>query len=118
MYDSESLLAEAQAANEESWFVQSIDVYERTDSTLSLRMYIRRDLFVQAFIGEVTGSLYFALVERNQRIYGIDREADRWHVHPFEDPSKHESFLPGLGPTPLLAFMSKVEQVLVEGDLL
>ena len=39
-----------------------------------------RDLFVQAFIGEITGSLYFALIERNQRIYGIDRENDQWHL--------------------------------------
>ena len=118
MYNSESFLSEAQVANEKLWFVQSLEVYERTDSTLTLRLYIRPDLFVQAFIGEVTGSLYFALIERNQRIYGIDRETDHWHLHSFEEPHKHELFLPGLGPTPLLAFMSKVEKVLVEENLL
>ncbi len=93
MYNSESVLSEAQVANEKLWFVQ-------------------------AFIGEVTGLLYFPLIERNQRIYGIDRETDHWHLHPFEEPHKHELFLPGLGPTPLLAFMSKVEKVLVENNLL
>lgn len=118
MYNSESLLYEAQEANERLWFVQSLQVHERTDSTLSLRLYIRPDLFVQAFIGEVTGSLYFALIERNQRILGIDRENDQWHLHPFGVPQKHETLSEGIGPTPLLAFMSKVEMVLVEENLL
>ena len=111
-------MSEAQEANESLWFVQSLEVYERTDSTLSLRLHIRPGLFVQAFIGEVTGSLYFALIERNQRIFGIDRENDHWHLHPFEEPQEHEAFSVGLGPTPLLAFMSKTERVLVEENLL
>ena len=118
MYNSDSFLSEGQVAEGELWFVRSLEVYERTDSTLALRPYIRSDLFVQAFIGEVTGSLYFALIERNQRIYGIDREGGNWHSHPFEAPHKHEVFSSGLGPTPLLAVMSKVEKVLVENNLL
>ena len=70
------------------------------------------------FIGEMTDSLYFALIEGNQRIYGIDRESGDWHLHPFEAPHKHEFFKHGLGPKPLLGFLSKVEGVLVENNLL
>jgi len=118
VYNSGSLLSEAESAHEKLWFVQSLDVCVRTDSTLSLRLNIRPDLFVHVFIGEMTGSLYFALIEGNQRIFGIDREADHWHCHPFEKPHKHQHFSPGLGPKPLLAFMSRVEKVLVENNLL
>lgn len=65
----------------------------------------------------MTDSLYFALIEGNQRIFGIDREAKQWHEHPFEAPHNHELFAEGLGPKPLLAFLSKVEMLLIENDL-
>lgn len=93
MYNANSLLAEAQEALDKLWFLQSLEVSNRTDSTLSLRLYIRPDLFVQAFLGELTDSLYFALIEGNQRIFGIDRECEQWHLHPFEYPHKHEPFV-------------------------
>ncbi len=117
MYNSDSLLSEAKLVHEKIWFVESIEVCAKTDYTLSLRLYIRRELFVQVFIGEMTGSLYFALIEGNQRIFGIDLESDQWHLHPFEKPHKHE-VCSGLGPKPLFSFLSKVERILVENDLL
>lgn len=52
MYNSDSLLSEAQVAHKKLWFVESLEVYERTDSTLSLRLNIRLGLFVHAFIGD------------------------------------------------------------------
>ena len=73
MYNTGSFLSEAQEANDKFWFVQSLEVHVRTDSTLSLRLSIRPGLFVQAFMGEMTNSLYFALIEGDQRIFGIDR---------------------------------------------
>lgn len=117
MYDVNSLLAESREALDKAWFLQSLEVSDRTDLTLSLRLYIRHDLFVQVFLGELTDSLYFALIEGNQRIFGIDREAKQWHEHPFEAPHNHEPFAEGLGPKPLLAFLSKVEMLLIEKDL-
>ena len=73
MYNADLLLAEAQEALGKVWFLQSLEVSDRTDLTLSLRLYIRHDLFVQVFLGELTGSLYFALTEGNHRIFGTDR---------------------------------------------
>jgi len=75
VYNADDLQFEAQEALEKSWFIQSLEEIERTDLTLSLRLYIRPGLFVQAFMGELTGSLYFALIEGERRIFGIDREA-------------------------------------------
>lgn len=117
MRDVNSLLVESREALDKVWFLQSLEVSDRTDLTLSLRLYIRHDLFVQVFLGELTDSLYFALIEGNQRIFGIDRECKQWHVHPFEAPHNHEPFAEGLGPKPLLAFLSKVEMLLIEKDL-
>lgn len=117
MYNISALLAEAQEALDRVWFVQSLEVIERTDSTISLRLHIRAGLFVQVFLGELTGSLYFGLIERKQRIFGIDRESSEWHSHPYEAPHNHEPFAEGLGPKPLLTFLSKVEMLLIEKDL-
>lgn len=102
MHDADNLWFEAREALEEMWFIQSLEALERTDFTLSLRLYVRPDLFVQAFLGELTGSFYFALIEGGQRIFGVDREADTWHLHPYKAPHTHEPLPEGLGPEPLL----------------
>ena len=118
LYKTDSLLSEAREAHDKVWFIQSFEMCGRTDSTLSLRLYIRQGLYVHAFIGEMTNSLYFALIEGSQRIFGIDHEGGHWHLHSFEAPHKHDFFDEGLGPKPLLAFLSKAEKVLVENNLL
>lgn len=118
MNTTSELLVEAQEAFQKVWFVQSLDVFERTDQTLSIRLMIKSDLFVQTFIGEITGSLYFALIEGKQRIFGIDRESGEWHEHPFATPEKHRPLEEGLGPKPLLKFLYIVEEILLEQDLL
>jgi len=118
VYNSQSLLDEAQEALHKVWFIQSLEVVERTDATLSLRLIIRSNLFVHAFVGELTSSLYFALIESERRIFGIDRVFGEWHVHPFEATHQHEPLVEGLEPKPLLKFLSKVESLLIENSLL
>ncbi len=113
MYSRTDLQFEAQEALDTAWFVQSLEEMERTDITLSLRLYIRRDLFVQAFLGEQSGSLYFALIESRQRIFGVDREGDDWHVHPYDASAEHAPLSAGLGPKSLLAFLDQGEELCV-----
>ena len=90
MSELADLRAEAAEALEQVWFIQSLEEGERTDITLSLRFHIRRDLFVQVFFGAKSASLYLALIEGGRRVFGIDREAGDWHVHPYEAEEKHE----------------------------
>ena len=118
MHKQTALREEAQAALDQFWFIQSIEEIERTDSTVALRLYIRDNLFVHVFLGELTGSLYFALIENDRRIYGIDYEARRWHQHPFVAPDRHEFLSEGLGVKPLLTFLARVEDLLLAEDLL
>lgn len=118
MNELSDLKSEVLDALEKVWFVQSIDNVEETDITLSLRLHIQPQLFVQLFFGQHSESLYMALIEGEQRIFGIDREAGDWHIHPFENIEKHEQLPEGLGPKPLLAFLARVEDLLLEQDLL
>ncbi len=118
MDSSNNLQFEAEEALERAWFVQSLELMERTDFTLSLRLYIRSDLFVSVFQGGLTGSLYFALIEGRRRIFGIDRETDEWHLHPYEAPHLHQPLPDGLEPKPLLKFLARVEELLLQHDLL
>jgi hypothetical protein len=112
------LRAEASEATTKIWFLQSVEEAERTDITISLRLHIRPDLFVQIFYGAKSDSLYMALIEDKRRIFGIDYEGDAWHIHPYGAPERHEPLKDGLGPRPLLQFLAHVEDLLLEHDLL
>jgi len=118
VYSTADLRMEAQEAVERVWFVQSLEETERTGLTLSLRLHIRPTLFVQAFLGEWSGSLYFALIEGGRRVFGIDRESGEWHLHPYDTLDKHEPLSEGLEPKPLLNFLARVEDLLLQYDLL
>ena len=105
-------------AVERVWFVRSIEENERTDTTLSLRLYVRPRLFVQVFLGTKSGSLYLALIEGGRRLYGMDREAGEWHLHPFGAVDTHKFLPQASGSKPLLKFLAQVEDILLEHDLL
>ena len=117
-YTRADLQCEAEEALESVWFVQHTEVYARTEITFAVRLYLREDLFVQAFLGERSGALYFALIERGRRIFGIDLEGGEWHRHPYDAPDQHEMLLHGPGPRPLLAFLVHVEEILLVHSLL
>jgi hypothetical protein len=118
MSNTADVRLQAQEALEKIWFIQSAQETERTDVTLSLRLIIRPTLFVQVFAGDETGSLYFALILNGQRVFGIDRINDKWHVHPYKSPDEHVLIAEGMGPKPLLKFLASVEDLLVENSLL
>lgn len=118
MFSTSDLRWEAFEALENIWFVQSVEETERTDRTLSLRLYIRPGLFIQSFLGERSNTLYFSLIDGQQRIFGIDRVGDQWHQHPFAEPTRHEPLIEPMEPKPLLRFLAKVEELLLQEDLL
>jgi hypothetical protein len=100
------------------WFIGAYEEVERTDISLSMRLHIRPGLFVQVFCGAKSGSLYLALIEGERRLFGIDRESGEWHLHPYNAVERHESLSQGLGPKPLLRFLARVEDLLLEHALL
>jgi hypothetical protein len=106
VYEETDLQTEAFDALDEFWFAQSVQNIESTAYHFALRLYIAPGFFVQAFLGKQSGSLYFAVIKDEQRIFGIDREDDEWHM-----PQ-------GLEPKPLLRFLSKVEQLIMDHNIL
>jgi hypothetical protein len=112
------LRREAEEAADRTWFIGVLEEIARTDITLSVRLHIRPGLFVQIFLGTKSDSLYLALIEGDRRLYGIDREAGEWHVHPYAAVERHEPLLPGLEPKPILRFLARVEDLLLEHELL
>mgnify|MGYP003380877302 CR=1 FL=1 len=59
-----------------------------------------------------------ALIEGERRLFGIDRESGEWHLHPYGAVERHEPLPQGLEPKPLLEFLARVEDLLLEHDLL
>lgn len=54
------------------------------------RVYVSEELFVRFYFNQVTGTVAFALIESQQRIWGIDYDNRRgWHLHPADNPSEH-----------------------------
>jgi hypothetical protein len=50
----------------------------------------RSDCFLRSYFNETTGTIAFALIEQQQRIWGIDCDNRRgWHKHPLHDPTQH-----------------------------
>lgn len=106
-------------AAENCWFVQFVEEIERTQITTTFRLYtIRTGLFVQVFWGSRSRTLSLALIESEQRIFGVDLHRGRWHLHPFGAPDDHVFLPEGMGDNPVARFMEMVESILVENDLL
>jgi hypothetical protein len=103
---------------DEFWFAQSVQNIESTAYHSALRLYIAPGIFVQAFLDRQSGSLYFALIKDEQRIFGIDREEDEWHLHPYGESDRHESLPQGLAPKPLLRFLARVEQLIMDQNII
>lgn len=76
-------------ADAESFESVSLD----TDGPVaSGRAYAGEQTFLQFYFNEVTGTIAFALVEGEQRIWGIDYDNRRgWHLHPMDRPTDHIS---------------------------
>jgi hypothetical protein len=57
--------------------------------------YVHEDLFLRFYFNEVTGTIAFALIEKQQRMWGIDHDNRRgWHLHPVDHPTDHVEIAP------------------------
>ncbi len=118
MRELDTIRREAEEAAQRAWFVQTIEDRSRSDNTLSLRLVIHPGLFIQIFFGERSGSLYMALVDGKQRIFGVDREMGQWHVHPLHATEKHEALTDEYHQRPIWRFLRAVEDLILDHDLI
>jgi len=72
-------------------FVEKID-FNTEVFILKGRVWVGGKRYVQVYFNELTGTTAFALIERGQRIWGIDFDNMRgWHLHPFGETDTHTS---------------------------
>ncbi|RMD58357.1 hypothetical protein D6833_12970 [Candidatus Parcubacteria bacterium] len=114
----DDLIIEAAASKDRFWFVQTVRIVERTDFTVTIRFLISADLFVQVFFSQRSGRFNLALVGTTGRLYGRDREHGSWHLHPFGRPEQHQPTPEGMSAQPVAQFLSEVEEILLENDLI
>jgi hypothetical protein len=73
--------------------------------------HVREELFVHFYFNEVTGTIAFALIEKQRRIWGIDHDNRRgWHLHPVENPASHVR----INPLSLSDIVGRLQDVLLE----
>ena len=67
--------------------------------------------FLRFYYNEVTGTLAFALIKQEHRVWGIDFDNRRqWHVHPVEGPEKHMS----IDPLSVTDVINRLQDVLLD----
>ncbi|MGI9861845.1 hypothetical protein SDD30_10760 [Moorella naiadis] len=56
------------------------------------KIELKDDGFLKVYYNERTGTLAFALINEEKRVWGIDRDNLRgWHCHPFDEPESHQT---------------------------
>jgi len=73
--------------------------------------HVHEELFVHFYFNEVTGTIAFALIEKQQRIWGIDYDNRRgWHLHPADNPASHV----GIDPLSVSGIVARLRDVLLK----
>ncbi len=111
-------LIELREAEHQFWFIQRLAALDETDEVIKARLEIQPRLFVHFFYSVISGRLQMALVHGDQRLYGRDREDNEWHLHPYGTIDEHIATPEGLSPRPLMQFLSEVEELLVQNNLI
>ncbi|MEW5718870.1 MAG: hypothetical protein AB1817_09610 [Chloroflexota bacterium] len=68
-----------------SYAIDAID-----EDTLSVRVFLLDESFINAFYNLATDKTAFAWIHGDRRVYGKDNAKMGWHAHPFENPEAHE----------------------------
>lgn len=72
-------------------FVEKVDVVTEV-FILKCRAILKNNRFLQVYFNELTGTIAFALIEKDKRIWGIDCDNMRgWRLHPIENPETHQN---------------------------
>ncbi|MDY7080704.1 MAG: hypothetical protein SXV54_27805 [Chloroflexota bacterium] len=78
------------------------------------RAHVSEELFVRFHFNAVTGTIAFALIEEQRRIWGIDYDNRRgWHLHPADDPAEHVQ----IAPLSVSDIVARLQSVFLERKL-
>jgi hypothetical protein len=100
------LLLALQQACHRSPLIDYVTIQAIDADTLSARIpLIVGGAFINVFYNVTTDKTAFALIEGQQRVFGVDNAKMGWHVHPFGDPARHVA----CAPMSFETFLAKVE---------
>lgn len=85
----EVFLKQILEACEKSEIVGGVKVESFDNVILKVRIYLIEDFFIDVFYNDDTKRVAFALVKNEKRVFGADNTGG-WHIHPFDDPERHE----------------------------
>jgi hypothetical protein len=72
------------------------------------RAYVTDERFLNFYYNEETGTLAFALIHEDKRIWGVDQDNLRgWHLHPLNAPHTHIEIEP-LTVTEIIAQLADI----------
>jgi hypothetical protein len=92
--DVEAFLSSLLDALANQPFVRSVDL-DTEAVVIKGRVLLDDERFLQVYFNERTGTTAFALIEEEQRIWGMDYDDLRgWHVHPVDNPNQHRDIDP------------------------
>ena len=75
-------------------FVEKVDLQTEV-FIVKGRVILKKNRFLQVYFNELTGTMAFALIEGEERIWGIDFDNMRgWHLHPLGNSEGHYNIAP------------------------
>ena len=89
-----------------------------TKNTVKARLTIRENLYIDLYYNQRYGTTNYTLILENERIYGRDCYGGKWHLHPCEEPGKHDLSENGKRCLSIEDFVNDVEEILTKLNLL
>jgi len=77
-------------AIEEEFPDAELEVHERRDTVLEIRVTLEKEFFIEVYANSLTNKRSYALIYKGDRIFGYDNYKF-WHYHPVRDPNIHIS---------------------------
>ncbi len=99
-------------------FVHAVEIVNKSPAALKVRLILGAEFFIQFYVNVVTGTQNFVVVLGRQRLYARDCVDGSWHRHPYEDPDSHDFSPEGARPISVDEFLSEVQRILTEAELL
>ena len=101
------LLSDLRHACRHSSLVESIEDLIVDIDVLHIKVHLTEpETFINVFYNLGTDKTAFALIQTNQRIYGVDNAKIGWHEHPLANPRQHIA----CSPITFAAFLQAVEK--------
>ena len=89
-----------------------------TKNTVKVRLSIRENLYIDLYFNQRYGTTNYTLILDDERIYGRDCYDGTWHLHPYEEPNRHDTSEKGRKMLSINEFVDEVEEIVANLNLL